>query len=319
MKRKIVSAIAAMSLILSGALAKAEERVPKVVVNGFEINCAEQDPVIINNSTMIPARYVFEALGCSVRWSDSKNQVVIDSSNHVTRIVIPIDSDTIKVATFTSILSSTVEEVKLLSPACILNNRTLIPLRAVGEALGAEVNWNPDTYTATVDMPDDKEKVLMSLVGESRDVSAGETVSVYVNVSGMSMYPGVGNVGLKANIKYDTTEFEYVGGSILASGDREVAGISNADPYYGENLLRVSYERKPEIKITGDSQNFAVLKFKALTDNGGALSISKTYGNFGYEDISVSFANIIEGKSENQVIGQNPGTLNINSTPVVFR
>ena len=62
-----------------------------------------------------------------------------------------------------------------------------------------------------------------------------------------------------------------------------------------------------------------MLKFKALTDNGGALSISKTYGNFGYEDISVSFANIIEGKSENQVIGQNTGTLNINSTPVVFR
>ena len=63
-----------------------------------------------------------------------------------------------KVVTFTSVISSESEEVKLDVPAQIINDRTLIPLRAASEALGAEVSWDGDTYTAYVDLIDKEEK-----------------------------------------------------------------------------------------------------------------------------------------------------------------
>ena len=39
--------------------------------------------------------------------------------------------------------------------AVIINDRTYIPLRAVSEAMGAQVGWDGDTYTASVDFTED--------------------------------------------------------------------------------------------------------------------------------------------------------------------
>lgn len=42
------------------------------------------------------------------------------------------------------------ERIKLDSPAIIKNGRTLVPLRAVSEAFGCDVDWNDDTKTAVI-------------------------------------------------------------------------------------------------------------------------------------------------------------------------
>ena len=44
--------------------------------------------------------------------------------------------------------------VSLDAPPVIVNSRTLVPLRAIAEALGADVNWNPDTRQVTVKLND---------------------------------------------------------------------------------------------------------------------------------------------------------------------
>ena len=44
--------------------------------------------------------------------------------------------------------------VPLDAPPIIVNSRTLVPLRAIAEALGADVNWNPDTRQVTVKLND---------------------------------------------------------------------------------------------------------------------------------------------------------------------
>jgi hypothetical protein len=35
-------------------------------------------------------------------------------------------------------------------PAMIINDRTMVPLRYISEALGCEVVWNPDTQTIDI-------------------------------------------------------------------------------------------------------------------------------------------------------------------------
>ena len=48
-----------------------------------------------------------------------------------------------------NILNNNVTEVVLDVPAQTINDRTMIPVRAIFEALGAEVSWNGDTQTVT--------------------------------------------------------------------------------------------------------------------------------------------------------------------------
>ena len=43
-------------------------------------------------------------------------------------------------------------ELTLDAPPRIVNDRTLIPLRAVAEAFGAQVGWDETTQTVTVEL-----------------------------------------------------------------------------------------------------------------------------------------------------------------------
>lgn len=47
------------------------------------------------------------------------------------------------------------QELKPDVPAVVMDDRTLLPVRAVAEALGAEVEWDEATYTAKVTLPRD--------------------------------------------------------------------------------------------------------------------------------------------------------------------
>jgi len=51
----------------------------KLIVNGKEITC-DVPPQIINGRTMVPARYVAEALGASVQWDPDNYAVVVTGS-----------------------------------------------------------------------------------------------------------------------------------------------------------------------------------------------------------------------------------------------
>ncbi|WP_427340505.1 copper amine oxidase N-terminal domain-containing protein [Caloranaerobacter sp. DY30410] len=73
-----IACILMILIVLMGNIfqlqAFAEEEPIKVKVNGKEIEF-EQPPVIINGSTLVPLRKIFEALGISVEW-DSETKTV---------------------------------------------------------------------------------------------------------------------------------------------------------------------------------------------------------------------------------------------------
>lgn len=87
-------------------------------------------PVIRNDRTMLPARFVAENLGATVTWDEEKRLVTI-TGNGVT-ILLTIG----EVTTMTN-----GKEVKLGSPAFIENDRTYTPVRFIAEELGAMVKW----------------------------------------------------------------------------------------------------------------------------------------------------------------------------------
>ena len=99
-------------------------------------------PIIRNERTMLPIRFIAEALGAEVSW-DSANKVVTITNADI-EIKITIDKGT---ATVNG------EEITLDSPAFIENDRTFLPLRFVSENLGAEVEWVAETKQVVITKP----------------------------------------------------------------------------------------------------------------------------------------------------------------------
>lgn len=96
-------------------------------------------PIIVNDRTMLPARFVAENLGADVRWDDEEKCAVITS-----------DTTEIEIYIGASVAYVNGESRYLDSPAFIQNGRTYTPLRFICEALGADVKWLPETQEVVI-------------------------------------------------------------------------------------------------------------------------------------------------------------------------
>lgn len=113
-----------------------------VNVNGSAIAFPDAKPFIdANGRTLIPVRFVSEALGADVLWNGELKEVQI--SLGTTIITMRIGNKTITV--------NGVEKQMDTEPT-IAMDRTCVPVRFVAEGLGAEVIWNGETRTIDINM-----------------------------------------------------------------------------------------------------------------------------------------------------------------------
>ena len=111
-----------------------------VYVNGTELTL-DVPPMLENDRTLVPLRAIFEALGAEVSWYPEDRTIVAVRGD--TTVYMQVDD---------WYMSVNDEWIALDAPPRIVNDRTLIPLRAVAEALGAQVGWDEATQTATVEL-----------------------------------------------------------------------------------------------------------------------------------------------------------------------
>lgn len=102
----------------------------KVFVNGSQLTL-DTPPLVVQGRTLLPLRTVFEALGAEVEW-DASRQSIAASKGDISLLLYIGNTTALKNG----------ENVILDVPPRIVNDRTLVPLRFVGEALGANVNWD---------------------------------------------------------------------------------------------------------------------------------------------------------------------------------
>ena len=96
-------------------------------------------PIIRQNRTMLPVRFVAENLGAEVAWDGATSTATLTSGTTEIKITIGATTATVNG-----------EEKPLDAPAFIENSRTYLPVRFVAEALGATVAWDGATSTATI-------------------------------------------------------------------------------------------------------------------------------------------------------------------------
>ena len=115
-----------------------------LIVDGEEVPIDNNGTVayVENGRTMMPVRAIAEAMGADVYYADDTQTVTVESDEKI--ILMSIDE---------SEMSVNGETVQLLNAPEIVNDRTMLPVRDVAEALDCEVSWDQETETATFTRP----------------------------------------------------------------------------------------------------------------------------------------------------------------------
>lgn len=140
MNTKSYAAIAATiaTLGMSATMAHAQQSI-NVTVDGGVVNFAGQQPIEQYGSVLVPLRGVFERLGATVAYDGNTKSVL--AVRGATTVSLQLGSRDAKVNNRTRTLSV---------PAQAVNGSTLVPLRFVSEALGAQVEWQAPSRTVIV-------------------------------------------------------------------------------------------------------------------------------------------------------------------------
>lgn len=138
--KKAAFLVIVILILLSNIVPVTAERSNDItlIINNKTIK-SDTPPLIYKNRTMVPIRIVSETLGAEVFWHSSERQVEIKTHNRIIKLTIDKNEALINE-----------KKVTLDVSAKIFNNRTMVPLRFVGEALGADVFWDGSTRTVKV-------------------------------------------------------------------------------------------------------------------------------------------------------------------------
>ncbi|KXG75488.1 hypothetical protein AN618_18560 [Fervidicola ferrireducens] len=101
-----------------------------VFIDGRQVNFPDTKPYIKNGRTLVPIRFVSQEMGAKVNWNNTKREVLIEKGGK--KISLKIWSKEVYV-------NGTKKVIDV--PAELKNGRTMVPLRFISEAFGANVRW----------------------------------------------------------------------------------------------------------------------------------------------------------------------------------
>lgn len=114
----------------------------KIIINGEELTIAADDtkPLIIDGRTLVPLRAIFNALDMSVQWNGETKTVTANGRGREILLTIGVNE---------IIVNGESKEIDV--PAMLINNRTMVPARAVAQSLGCSVDWLGEERTVVIE------------------------------------------------------------------------------------------------------------------------------------------------------------------------
>lgn len=128
-------------------------------VNG-EKKKMDAKPFISNSRTLVPLRFIVEAIGGDVSW-DGDNRVVTVNS-HGKELILPIDSKKITVNG---------KEIAIDQAAIIKGDRTYVPIRFIAENLEMNVNYIHESREIEISYFEDKKELDEKNLDEKAEVN----------------------------------------------------------------------------------------------------------------------------------------------------
>ena len=111
-------------------------------VNNKPIETKTMNPIQLEGRVLVPAREVFEAMGANVTWDNTLKKVTIKYKSKIIILTMNQAEATINGA-----------PVSMDVPGKIINNKVMIPIRFVSEAMGLHVRWDSSNRAVWITEP----------------------------------------------------------------------------------------------------------------------------------------------------------------------
>lgn len=108
------------------------------MTNG-KYNYLEAEPYIEGEYTLVPVRFIGEALGANIEWNDETQTITYKDDENT--IIMQIDNTMAYVNG---------QPIEMPVAPTINNDRTMVPLRFISEQFGAEVEWDGSLNQITI-------------------------------------------------------------------------------------------------------------------------------------------------------------------------
>ncbi|WP_375102511.1 stalk domain-containing protein [Paenibacillus sp. RS8] len=98
-------------------------------------------PLLLNNSTYVPLRGIFQQMGVNVRWDVPSRSVIAVKESTSTTIIL------------NSVSGQTTVNGKVIATEqkpVFINDSVYVPLRLISEMLGAKVEWDAEAYAVQI-------------------------------------------------------------------------------------------------------------------------------------------------------------------------
>jgi len=193
MKKIIFTISLVLMLVMTSVVAFGQDQITvSIDSTKVEFNDEIGSPFIDQNyRTQVPFRATLEKFGAKVDW------------NNETKVAIATKGDiTVEVPLGQNYIMKNGEKVATDTAAIIVNNRTYLPIRAVVEAFGSEVQWDQGLNTVVItSTPVDAKAMLMDAYTKStawKNYDSNIVMDMAMNVPDES--GNVQNVNMKMNM-----------------------------------------------------------------------------------------------------------------------
>ncbi len=201
--KRIISVLLVAIFVMLPISVSAESEIT-VLLDGEAIEF-DQPPVIISDRTMVPVRAIYEALGADVEW-DTATRTASGTKSGI-KVSFTIDMP---------VVSINYNEKEIDAPATIVSDRTLVPVRALAEGFGVDVDWDAATRTVKLTSNDTTKTI--------SDYSQGKGVYDYIGQVENDVPHGYGTGAMKS---YKDTYFIGIWEKGIASSGRMYINDAN--------------------------------------------------------------------------------------------
>jgi len=140
-KKQLLVAICMLAIVMAVVpLFMAHANRPlTVTVDGCQISFSDKGPIIVYNRVLVPVRGVFENMGFNAEWDSDTRLARLEGNGII--VLIPADSSVFYVNNI-AITPDVPQRIK--------DNRMLLPLRAIAEAIGGTAEWDSINRVAKI-------------------------------------------------------------------------------------------------------------------------------------------------------------------------
>lgn len=316
MKKRIISAVMLICILLtSTAFAEVTPTINTSV--GREV-CLDvpQGKFTENGVFMVPVRRICDIFNARCDWYGDERKIILNTPDNITRVFLYIDREEFRIFTFTGVISGEGVNLPLEAPLEIVNDRTLVPFEQICKALKGEVTWSDDRTSVTVTAPEKEleTKAEIYIKADKEDVMAGEEVVLTLLAKNANVLESYNFSGYSMAVVYDREKFEYVSSSLTSPDGNKVEAVKLENKNYSQDSSKAVLLATAPFAITNDETIIGKITFKALTDDGGEISLSNRVYTAG-DDTALVYT---KADSEDMV-SVNRGTMLTIGEPVILK